>query len=74
MVEWQWLAKLELFRQEAVPVPQCPSQIPHVPARDRTESEEFAEKEHLSKAGLCSLFIVTRRYTRPQVFMADNMA
>jgi hypothetical protein len=53
---------------------QCPSQIPHVPVRDRNESEELAEKGQFSKAGACSLFTATKRYIHPQVFMADNMA
>jgi len=55
-------------------VQQRPSQIPHVAARDGIESEDFAEKGQFSKAGPCSIFTVTRYYTRPQVFMADNMA
>jgi hypothetical protein len=36
--------------------------------------EEFVEKGQFSKGGPCSLFNVTRRYTRPQAFMLDNMA
>jgi len=64
----------EVFRQETVQVPQRPSQIPRVAARDRIESEDFAEKGQFSKAGPCSLFTVTGHYTRPQVFMADNIA
>lgn len=74
MLEWQWQDKPEVFRQDAVPVPQRPSQIPHVAARDPIESEDFAEKGQFSKPGPCSLFTVTRHYTRLPVFMADNMA
>jgi hypothetical protein len=55
-------------------VSQRPSQIPHVTAEDRIESEEFAEKRTIPKSGPCSLFTFTRRYTRLQVFTADNMA
>jgi hypothetical protein len=37
-VEWNWHGKTEVIGEKPVPVPLCPLQIPHGPARDRTRA------------------------------------
>jgi hypothetical protein len=37
-VEWNWQGKPEVLREKPVPVPLCPTQIPHGQTRDRTRA------------------------------------
>jgi hypothetical protein len=34
-VEWNWQEKTEVLGEKPIPVPHCPSQIPHGPTRER---------------------------------------